>query len=111
MGVFSLFDLDNNNIPTITGINHIEATNNAEVLKVYDLNGHRMDVTDVDDLPQTRVRDNIQKSKEQKNALEEIVYLRQCSEPTKTVANIYERLKYKKMPFRKIKIDKICSTK
>lgn len=44
------------------------------------------------------------------NALGEIVYLRQCSEPTKTVADIYERLKYKKMPFRKIKIDKICST-
>lgn len=47
---------------------------------------------------------------EAKNALGEIVYLRQCSEPTKTVAGIYERLKYKKMPFRKIRIDKICST-
>lgn len=44
------------------------------------------------------------------NALGEIVYLRQCSEPTKTVEDIYERLKYKKMPFRKIRIDKICST-
>lgn len=39
-------------MPTITGINHTEATNNAEVLKVYDLNGRRMDVTNVDDLPQ-----------------------------------------------------------
>ena len=44
------------------------------------------------------------------NALGEIVYLRQCSEPTKTVADIYERLKYKKKLFRKIKIDNICST-
>lgn len=44
------------------------------------------------------------------NALGETVYLRQCSEPTKTVADIYERLKYKKILFRKIKIDKICST-
>ena len=44
------------------------------------------------------------------NALGEKVHLRQCSEPTKAASDIYERLKYKKMPFRKIKIDKICST-
>ena len=44
------------------------------------------------------------------NALGEKVHLRQCSEPTKAATDIYERLKYKKMPFRKIKIDKICST-
>ena len=28
----------------------------------------------------------------------------------KAAADIYERLKYKKMPFGKIKIDKMCST-
>ncbi len=44
------------------------------------------------------------------NALGENVYLRQCSEPTKSADDIYTRLKYKKMPFRKIKIDKVCST-
>lgn len=44
------------------------------------------------------------------NALGEILYLRQCSDPTKTVADIYEQLKYKKKLFRKIKIDNICST-
>ena len=44
------------------------------------------------------------------NALGETVHLRQCSEPTKAANDVYERLKYKKMPFRKIKIDKICST-
>ena len=44
------------------------------------------------------------------NALGEKVRLRQCSEPTKAATDIYERLRYKKMPFRKIKIDKICST-
>lgn len=40
------------------------------------------------------------------NALGEKVHMRLCSEPTKTANGIYERLKYKKMPFRKIKIDK-----
>ena len=44
------------------------------------------------------------------NVLGETVHLRQCSEPTKAATDIYERLKYKKMPFRKFKIDKICST-
>ena len=44
------------------------------------------------------------------NVLGETVHLRQCSEPTKAATDIYERLKYKKMPFRKYKIDKICST-
>ncbi len=44
------------------------------------------------------------------NVLGETVHLRQCSEPTKAATDIYERLKYKKMPFRKIRIDKICST-
>jgi transposase len=44
------------------------------------------------------------------NALGEKVYLRRCSEPTKDADDIYERLGYKKMPFRKIKIDKVCST-
>ena len=44
---------------------------------------------------------------EARNALGEKVLLRQCSEPTKAAADIYERLNYKKMPFRKIKI---CST-
>ena len=44
------------------------------------------------------------------NVLGENVHLRQCSEPTKAATDIYERLKYKKMPFRKIRIDKICST-
>lgn len=40
------------------------------------------------------------------NALGEKVYMRICSEPTLAVKDIYERLKYKKMPFRKIKIGK-----
>lgn len=34
------------------------------------------------------------------NALGEKVQLRQCSEPTKAAADIYQRLKYKAMPFR-----------
>ena len=42
------------------------------------------------------------------NALGEKVQLRLCSHPTKAAEDIYERLKYKKMPFhRKIKV---CST-
>jgi hypothetical protein len=44
---------------------------------------------------------------EAKNVLGEKFRLRQCSEPSKAAADIYERLNYKKMPFRKIKI---CST-
>lgn len=40
------------------------------------------------------------------NALGEKIQLRLCSEPTKAANDIYERLKYKKMPFRKIRIDK-----
>lgn len=40
------------------------------------------------------------------NALGEKVHMRICSEPTLAVKDIYERLKYKKMPFRKIKIEK-----
>ena len=42
------------------------------------------------------------------NALGEKVKLRLCSHPTKAAEDIYERLKYKKMPFRR-KI-KVCST-
>ena len=42
------------------------------------------------------------------NALGEKVQLRLCSKPTKAADDIYERLKYKKMPFRR-KI-KVCST-
>lgn len=42
------------------------------------------------------------------NALGEKVQLRQCSEPTKAAADIYQRLKYKAMPFRRRK--KLCST-
>ena len=38
------------------------------------------------------------------NALGEKVYMRLCSEPTKAAEDIYDKLKYKKMPFRKIKI-------
>ncbi|MCI7089317.1 MAG: hypothetical protein MR960_05805, partial [Prevotella sp.] len=37
------------------------------------------------------------------NALGEKVYTRLCSEPNKSADDIYERLKYKKMPFRKIR--------
>lgn len=40
------------------------------------------------------------------NALGEKVHFRLCSEPNKSANDIYERLKYKKMPFRKIKIEK-----
>ena len=41
------------------------------------------------------------------NALGEKVQMRLCSEPTKVAGDIYDRLKYKKMPFRKIRL---CST-
>ena len=40
------------------------------------------------------------------NVLGEKVHMRLCSEPNKSADDIYERLKYKKMPFRKIKIEK-----
>ena len=40
------------------------------------------------------------------NALGEKVQMRLCSEPNKSADDIYERLKYKKMPFGKIKIPK-----
>ena len=40
------------------------------------------------------------------NALGEKVHMRLCSEPNKSADDIYERLKYKKMPFRKFKIKK-----
>ena len=40
------------------------------------------------------------------NALGENVQLRICSEPNKAADNIYELLNYKKMPFRRIKIEK-----
>ena len=40
------------------------------------------------------------------NALGEKVHMRLCSDPNKSADDIYERLKYKKMPFRKIKIEK-----
>ena len=39
------------------------------------------------------------------NSLGEKVHFRLCSEPNRSADDIYERLKYKKMPFRKIKID------
>ena len=42
------------------------------------------------------------------NALGEKVQLRLCSNPTKAADDIYERLKYKKMPFRRRL--KVCST-
>ena len=42
------------------------------------------------------------------NALGEKVQLRLCSNPTKVADDIYERLKYKKMPFRRRL--KVCST-
>jgi hypothetical protein len=38
--------------------------------------------------------------------LGEKVHMRLCSEPNKSADDIYERLKYKKMPFRKIRIEK-----
>ena len=40
------------------------------------------------------------------NALGEKVHLRMCSEPGKAADNIYELLNYKKMPFRRIRIEK-----
>ena len=40
------------------------------------------------------------------NALGEKVSLRLCSEPSKAAEDIYERLRYRKMPFRKIQIPK-----
>ena len=42
------------------------------------------------------------------NALGEKVTIRMCSHPTKTAEDIYERLKYKKMPFKRK--TKVCST-
>ena len=45
------------------------------------------------------------------NALGGKVYTRLCSEPNKEAEDIYDKLKYKKMPFRKIKIKKVCSTR
>lgn len=41
------------------------------------------------------------------NALGEKVLMRLCSEPTKVAGDIYDKLKYKKMPFWKIRL---CST-
>ena len=38
------------------------------------------------------------------NALGAKVRFRQCSEPNKAAEDIYQRLNYKKMPFRKFKI-------
>ena len=46
---FSLFDLDNNQ--TVTGIEHATAMP-AATLRVYDLNGRRINVNHVDELPQ-----------------------------------------------------------
>lgn len=46
---FSLFDLNNNQ--TVTGIEHATATP-AATLRVYDLNGRRINVNHVDELPQ-----------------------------------------------------------
>ena len=46
---FSLFDLDNNQ--AVTGIEHATATP-AATLRVYDLNGRRINVNHVDELPQ-----------------------------------------------------------
>ena len=40
------------------------------------------------------------------NALGEKVHLRMCSEPNKAAENIYELLNYRKMPFRRIRIEK-----
>ena len=40
------------------------------------------------------------------NALGEKIHMRLCSKPNKSADDIYKRLKYKKMPFRKIKIEK-----
>ena len=44
------------------------------------------------------------------NALGEKICLRLCSEPGKAAEDIYERLRYKKMPFRKYRFQKVCST-
>ena len=44
------------------------------------------------------------------NTLGEQVCLRLCSEPGKAAEDIYERLRYKKMPFRKYRFQKVCST-
>lgn len=41
------------------------------------------------------------------NPLGEKILLRQCSEPTEAAEDIYKRLNYKKMPFKKIRL---CST-
>jgi len=41
------------------------------------------------------------------NALGEKVQMRLCSEPTKVAEDIYDKLRYKRMPFRKIRL---CST-
>ena len=41
------------------------------------------------------------------NVLGEKVQMRLCSEPTKVAEDIYDKLGYKKMPFRKIRL---CST-
>ena len=38
--------------------------------------------------------------------IKEKVHMRICSEPNKSADDIYEPLKYKKMPFRKIRIEK-----
>ena len=46
---FSLFDLDNNQ--AVTGIEHATATS-AATLRVYDLNGRRINVNHVNELPQ-----------------------------------------------------------
>ena len=40
------------------------------------------------------------------NNLGEKVHMRLCSEPNKSADDIYERLKYKTMPFRKIRLEK-----
>ena len=44
---------------------------------------------------------------EARNALGEKILLRQCSEPSKEASEIYKKLKYKTMPFRKYRL---CST-
>ena len=41
------------------------------------------------------------------NTLGEKVQIRLCSEPKRVAEDIYDKLGYKKMPFRKIKL---CST-
>ena len=44
------------------------------------------------------------------NTLGEKVCLRLCSEASKAAEVIYERLRYRKMPFRKYRFQKVCST-